>query len=177
MPMACMAMGMGLIMFKMTFRIFMLAAVTVIAVSGAAHGQGRQQDGKGLPVDTRHLVVLTKTAIIAVNQANQTGNYSVLHALAAPAFRDKNSPKDLEKIFAKLRESNLDLSPVVIYNPSFTDSPQMMSNGLLRLRGHFPTEPLRVHFDLIFQPVGGEWRLFGISLNPAKRSAPAGRLR
>lgn len=149
-------------------RTLALAAVAALAVAGAAHAQGK--DGNGLSVDTRHLVVLTKTTIIAVNQANQTKNYSVLHALAAPAFRDRNSPEDLEKIFAKVRESNLDLSPIVIYNPDFTNSPQITSNGLLRLKGHFPTQPLQVHFDLLFQPVGGEWRLYGISLQPAKRA-------
>lgn len=159
-------------MIKSAFRGFLLAMMAALILQGAAQAQN-----KGLPVDTRHLVVLTKTAIIAVNQANQTGNYSVLREWAAPAFRDKNSTKDLEKIFARLRKSNLDLSPVVIYNPEFVGSPEITPKGLLRLKGHFPTRPLQVHFDLLFQPVGGEWRLYGISLNPAKRDAPVSRLR
>ena len=162
-------------MFTSIFRTLLLAALAALAFSGAVHAQKKTQD---LPVDTRHLVVLTKTAIIAVNQANQTGNYSVVRELAAPAFRDKNSAKDLEKIFTKLRDSGLDLSPIVIYNPKFSNSPQITSKGFLRLKGHFPTQPLQVHFDLLFQPVGGEWRLYGISLQPAEqRSTQVNQLR
>jgi len=164
-------------MFKSIFRILLLTVFAVLTVQGPVLARGKTVPARALPVDTQHLVVLTKTSIIAVNQANQTGNYSVLHALAAPAFRDKNSAKDLEKIFAKLRASNLDLSPIVIYNPEFANSPQIMPNGFLRLRGYFPTRPLQVNFDLLFQPVGGEWRLYGISLNPANRNQPVSQLR
>ncbi|MFP4003365.1 MAG: hypothetical protein ACLFV8_06290 [Alphaproteobacteria bacterium] len=157
-------------MFKSAFRVLLLGVVAVFALQGAA-----QAEDNGLPVDTRHLVMLTKTAIIAVNQANQTGNYAVLRELAAPSFRDKNSVKDLEKIFAKLRQSNLDLSPIVIYNPQFANT-QITSKGFLRLTGHFPTKPLQVNFNLLFQPVGGQWRLLGVSLNPAKRGTPVTEL-
>jgi hypothetical protein len=35
---------------------------------------------------------------------------------------------------------------------------------MLRLTGHFPTRPLQINFDLLFQNVGGQWWLFGISV-------------
>ena len=35
---------------------------------------------------------------------------------------------------------------------------------MLRLTGAFPTRPLQINFDLLFQNVGGQWRLFGISV-------------
>ncbi|MFW6027618.1 MAG: hypothetical protein ACOC91_02300, partial [bacterium] len=163
----------GWIMFKSGLHIVLLGAF--LAVTGVAQAQ-EKADGKSLPVDTRHLVVAAKTAVIAVNQANLTNNYSVLRELAAPGFRDKNSAKDLEKIFAKLRESNLDFSPILVYNPKFADT-AIMPNGLLRLRGYFPTQPLQVHFDLLFQPVGGEWRLYALRVAPAKEEESASKLR
>ncbi len=30
---------------------------------------------------------------------------------------------------------------------------------MLRLTGHYPTQPQQINFDLLFQEVGGEWRL------------------
>jgi hypothetical protein len=42
---------------------------------------------------------------------------------------------------------------------------------MLRLTGLFPTRPLQINFDLLFQNTGGQWRLFGISV--ATPQAPA----
>jgi hypothetical protein len=64
---------------------------------------------------------------------------------------------------------------------------------MLRLTGFFPTRPLQINFDLLFQNVGGQWRLFGISVatpqvaaqpqqtpqaqppSPAPKAAPAAK--
>jgi hypothetical protein len=43
-------------------------------------------------------------------------------------------------------------------------APGLDGNGMLRLTGNFPTRPLQINFDLLFQNVGGQWRLFGISV-------------
>ena len=40
----------------------------------------------------------------------------------------------------------------------------MNGQGMVRVTGFFPTEPERVNFDFIFQPVQGQWRLFGIAV-------------
>src|SRR4051794_31643976 len=44
-------------------------------------------------------VILVKNALLAVNQGNLTGNYTVLRDLASPGFREKNSAADLAAIF------------------------------------------------------------------------------
>ncbi len=44
---------------------------------------------------------------------------------------------------------------------------------MLRITGFFPTSPERVNFDLIFQPVQGKWRLYGIAANTQKCASPA----
>jgi hypothetical protein len=41
------------------------------------------------------LAILIQTAVVAASQANLTGNYSVLHALAAPGFQKANPPEKL----------------------------------------------------------------------------------
>src|SRR5260370_11359116 len=42
---------------------------------------------------------------------------------------------------------------------------------MLRMAGFFPSVPTQVNFELIFAPVSGQWRLFGISVNIGQ-SAP-----
>jgi hypothetical protein len=65
---------------------------------------------------------------------------------------------------------NLDLSPVLFYQPKFTSRPVLLPNGMLRVVGLFPSRPQQVHFDLVFEQVQGDWRLYGISVGT--RPAP-----
>jgi hypothetical protein len=144
----------------------------------AAEPQAKQEPAQAVPQgpalpDSFKLNLLIRSSIIALNQANQTGNYTVLQDLGAPAFRASNNSTRLAQIFAGLRQRKLDLSPVLFFTPKLVAQPQIAPNGLLRLMGYFPTAPERVNFNLIYQMVDGQWRLFGIGVNttPAEVTA------
>lgn len=120
----------------------------------------------------RRTNLLIRSTIIALNQANMTGNYSVLRDLGAPGFQEANNAARLAEIFAPLRKRNIDLNPVMFFDPRLIRPPAIQGNGILRLSGFVPTEPEQIDFDLAFQKVGGEWRLFGIAVDTS-RPAPA----
>jgi hypothetical protein len=131
------------------------------AAQGAAQAQAALP--QGIP-DAYKLHLLTRTTVIAVNQANKTGNYSVLRDLAAPGFQASNNSAQLAEIFGELRKRNLDLSPVLFYQPKFTSRPVLLPNGMLRVVGLFPSRPQQVNFDLVFEQIQGDWRIYGISI-------------
>lgn len=118
--------------------------------------------------DAATMVVLIRSAVIALNQANMTGNYSVLRELSAPGFQQANSFADLATIFAELRARELDLGPVAVIDPQLFRPAAVDERGLLRLTGFFASRPEQVNFDLAFQRVDGDWRLFGIGLNTSR---------
>jgi hypothetical protein len=120
--------------------------------------------------DQYKLNLLIRTTIIAINQANKTGNYTVLRDLAAPDFQNVNSAEKLAEIFTGLRNSKFDLSPVLFFDPKLIRQPELLSNGMLRLTGFFDTRPQRVNFDLIFQPLETDWRLYAV--NVGTKEAP-----
>lgn len=148
------------------------------AAARPAAQAGLEQTPPQLAVpDTNKLAILIHTSLIALNQANLTGNYSVLRELGAPGFQLANSPAKLADIFGHLRRQRLDLSPIVLFTPNLVRHPAIDARGLLTLSGFFDTQPQRVEFDLLFQPVGGEWRLFGIraaTANPPTADASNG---
>jgi outer membrane biosynthesis protein TonB len=117
-----------------------------------------------MPTDDK-LIMLINSSLIALNQANATGNYSVLREMAAPGFQQANSAAKLSQAFKELRSRNLDLTPVLLFQPKLYQRPAMSDKGMIRVTGYFPTSPERVNFDLIFQPVHGKWRLYGIAAN------------
>lgn len=107
---------------------------------------------------------LIRSTIIALNQANQTGNYTVLRDLAAPNFRNANDASRLGAIFQVLRDQGIDLTPLLQISPEVSDTPAFDVAGRLRLAGAFPTQPLRVNFDLSFEFVERRWKPYAISV-------------
>src|SRR6266496_1426126 len=133
--------------------------------------QPAQAAPKPAQIDRNGTLILIRTALIALDQGNKTGNYTVLRDLGAPGFQT-NTAARLAEIFAAQRRDNIDLSGVTVLDPQLTILPQIESNGMLRMAGFFPSVPAQVNFELIFAPVSGQWRLFGISVNIGQ-SAPA----
>jgi len=129
------------------------------------------QPGKlqlGLP----QALYLIRSTLLTLNDANRSGNYTVLRDLAAPGFQSKNTPADLAHIFTNLRRLKVDLYGVALLAPELSSPPQI-EGGMLRLTGHFPTQPLQIAFDLLFQDIGNQWKLFGISVATPKLTPQA----
>ncbi len=116
--------------------------------------------------------MLVRSTLLALDQANKTGNYTVLRDLSAPGFQVSNNAARLGEIFAKLRNDKLDLSGVAVIDPQLSLLPQIEANGMMHMAGFFPSVPSQVNFELIYAPVDGQWKLFGISVNLGQ-SAPA----
>jgi hypothetical protein len=121
-------------------------------------------------IDRNGVLMLVRSTLLALDQANKTGNYTVLRDLGAPGFQT-NSAAKLAEIFAVERNDKLDLSGVSVIDPQLTLLPEIEPNGMMRMSGFFPSVPSQVNFDLLFAPVDGQWRLFGINVKLAS-SAP-----
>jgi hypothetical protein len=133
---------------------------------------GAQPSPGAPPVSAEQALYLTRSALMTLNDANRSGNYTVLRDLAAPDFQARNTDADLALAFADLRHRKFDLFAVAMIAPQFSTPPALDASGKLRLTGFFPTRPLRIEFDLTFESVGGHWRLYGISV--ATPNAPPG---
>ena len=116
------------------------------------------------PVGLEQALYLIRSTLLTLNDANRSGNYTVLRDLAAPGFQSSNTAADLGTIFGDLRRRHVDLFAVALMAPQLSAAPALDDKGMLRLSGHFPTQPLQIRFDLVFQNVDNQWRLFGISV-------------
>jgi len=114
-------------------------------------------------IDRNGVLILIRSTLLALDQANKTGNYTVLRDLGAPGFRS-NSAARLAEIFASQRRDKLDLSGVAAINPQLSLLPQIEANGMMRFAGIFPSIPQSVNFEMLFEPTNGQWRLFGLSV-------------
>lgn len=127
-----------------------------------------------MPIKLDQALYLIRSTLLTLNDANRSGNYTVLRDLAAPGFQGKNSAADLAQIFADLRRRHVDLFAVALMAPQLSSPPSLDGNRMLRLSGFFPTQPLRINFDLLFQNIDQSWRLFGISVQTQEVAPQAG---
>lgn len=144
------------------------------SVALPAEAAAAQSSGKANPVPPIELVVLMmRSSLISLDQANKTNNYAVFRALAGPNLQ-AHSVDDLSKTFAVLRSQQIDLSPILVTKPRMTANPAIGANGNLHLSAIFPTKPLSIASIIEMEPVAGFWRLAGITINlvPAADDAP-----
>jgi hypothetical protein len=145
-------------------------AAALAAVAGFSPAAAQQAAPKPANIDRNGVLMLVRSTLLALDHANKTGNYTVLRDIGAPGFHN-NTAARLGDIFAKLRNDKLDLSAVAVIDPQLSVLPQIEAGGMMRMAGFFPSVPSQVNFELLFAPVDGQWRLFGISVSVGQ-SAP-----
>jgi len=117
-----------------------------------------------MPVSIEQALYLVRSTLLTLNDANLSGNYTVLRDLAAPDFQARNTAADLGQTFSDLRRRNFDLYGAALLAPQLTVVPALDQSGMLHLAGYIPTRPQQINFDLMFQVVGNRWRLYSISI-------------
>ena len=145
-----------------------LAAIVASTVaSPVASAQSRLP-----PPDETVTARLVWSTLVALDNANRTGDYGVLHKLGSPAFQRRNPEAALQSLFADLRARRGDVGRVVNAAPTYYIPPAITPEGALRLRGGFDFRPRSVRFDLMFVQVGGGWRLHAISVAEMSADMP-----
>ncbi len=115
-----------------------------------------------LPSD-RLQVRLIKNALIALNNANVTGNYSVLREFCSPELRREKKASDFALAFHNVHDRSRDMSVIMELQPIQTRPPAMTVDRRMHLVGYFPTQPLLLHYHLVFlNTESGDWWLDGI---------------
>jgi hypothetical protein len=142
------------------------AGVLVFALSGAlgmalATGSALAQ---ALPTPAGQ-EVLVKTTLLTFNDANLTGNYSVLNAKLSKPFRDQFDADKLKTAFKDFVDKRVDMGVIVVKAAIPAGEAKIDNNGVLLLAGHFDTTPKKIKYDLKFIRSEGEWKPVGIHVD------------
>ena len=70
-----------------------------------------------LPVGIEQALYLIRSTLLTLNDANRSGNYTVLRDLAAPDFQARNTAADLADVFSDLRRRKFDLYGAALLAP------------------------------------------------------------
>lgn len=117
---------------------------------------------------------LVRDALLAVNHANLTGNYTVLRDYASTSFHDANTATDLADQLERVRRERLDLLPVLSVEPVIQQSGLSLDRRIMRLSGYFPLMPRSITFDLEFINEDDRWLIYGLVVGAFETPPPAG---
>jgi hypothetical protein len=99
-----------------TYRWRLIGALVAAVMASACEFSAQAETptaSKPAQIDRNGVLILIRSTLLALDQANKTGNYTVLRDIGAPGFQS-NTAARLGEIFAKLRNDNLDLSGVAV---------------------------------------------------------------
>jgi hypothetical protein len=109
--------------------------------------------------------VLIKTTLMTFNDANLTGNYTVLYDKASKPFRAQLTVQKLVDSFKAFREKKVNLASIVSADMDAGNKATINNDGVLNLKGKFKDDEKRIRFDLNFVHEDGDWKLLGIDVN------------
>ena len=116
------------------------------------------------PPDALTQEVLIKSTLMTFNDANVTGNYTVMHAKLSKPFRDQFPPEKLQEVFKVFHEKRIDFDLIAAKPPIAREPARVDDRGVLFLYGHFDTSPSQVHYELQFIMSDGEWKAIRINV-------------
>lgn len=141
-------------------------AVPATAQTAPARTAPAAQQQPALPFP--QALILIRSDLVALQQANETGIYATLAALGTQRFQAENPPAKLAQTFAPLR--NYNLNSVLVLEPKFTQLPQLRPDHSMAMAGFFTSDGYRITFQLAYAPENGRWRVAAI--NVGIQSAP-----
>ena len=124
------------------------------------------------PIDRPGAFLLMRNALLALDHANKTNEYSVFRAISSTAFQVNTAAK-LSEIFAGQRREGLNLAYAAILEPRWTVEPQIEASGMIHMAGYFEVNPVPVVFDMLFTQQNGQWLLFGLTVGLAQPAPQA----
>ncbi len=123
-------------------------------------------------IEKSFATALIRDALLAVNHANLTGNYTVLRDYASASFHDANTATDLALLLQRVRSERLDLLPVLSVDPVIQQSGLSLDQRIMRLSGYFSLTPRSITFDLEFVNQDNRWLIYGLSVGAFETPKP-----
>ena len=111
---------------------------------------------------------LALDSLLAFNKALRTKSFDSFYAQTAKLWQAETTPAKLKEIFEPFIAQDANISGIADVDPVFDSKPAINADGLLVLKGSYPTTPSKVFFELKYVYEGADWELVGINVNLKK---------
>ena len=87
------------------------------------------------------------------------------HDAISTMWRKQYSVAKLDEAYGPIMKIGVDLTILRNINPVFDQKTALDEDGVLLLKGHYPTKPNRVYFEQKYIYQGLDWKLLGFNIN------------
>jgi hypothetical protein len=125
---------------------------------------GFRAEAQSVPPE-KELKTLVRDSLLAFNDAVQEKSFAGFykHELSA-VLRDQTSLEKFTAAFKSFFDGGYDISNIAKSEPVFDDPPAVDSDGVLAVKGSYPTRPNKVAFKLKYVQDKSSWKLLGINV-------------
>ncbi len=102
------------------------------------------------------------------NEAIQRKSFSDFYGNVSNKWRAQLTEGQLQRAFQPFVDQGVNLGGALATEPVLDPPPQITTDGLLLIAGHYPSKPYEVVFSLKFIYELPNWKLFGIDVNLRK---------
>lgn len=113
--------------------------------------------------------VLIRTTLMTFNDANMTGDYSVLYGKASKEFQSQLSVEKLQAAFEPFRKNELFFEDVVTAEYASFEKAALDNEGALVLAGVFKTDDMEVKYRLRYVQNNHIWKLLGLNVDATRK--------
>ncbi len=134
----------------------------IYAIEKPAAGIQQEVTTAEMPSEQQQ-VQLVSESMLAFAESLNAGNMTRFHSHVSNLWQQQFSPEKFEQAFSAFLGKGLDLTFLKGMSPLFSTKPVINDEGLLIIRGHYPTEPKKVFFEQKYIYEGLGWKLAGFS--------------
>lgn len=113
----------------------------------------------------KELKTMVRNSLLAFNDAVQEKNFAGFHKHElATVFRDQMPVEKFTNVFKEFLDKGYDISNIAKSEPVFDEPAKIDGNGVLALKGSYPTKPNKVIFTLKYLEEKSAWKMVGINV-------------
>ena len=127
-----------------------------------------------VPTD-KELKTLALDSLLLFNVAIQTKSFDNFYGHIAKLWQKETTPEKLLEIFQSFIDKKINIALIVKEEPAFDGTPAVNEDGLLAMKGSYPTQPSKVFFQLKYVYEDESWKLVGINVQVKPIADKAGK--
>jgi hypothetical protein len=158
---------------KVTFRLTYIQEASAWKLLGINVQAIPFVENTGKVPSDKELKALALDSLLAFNDAIQTKSFEKFYKKISQLWQKEVTSDKLREIFQAFIDKEIDIARITNVEPVFDRAPAVNGDGLLVIKGSYPTRPNKVSFELKYVYEDENWSLAGINVQVKPNSDKA----
>jgi len=141
--------------------------VSQVSVNGRPLSGDVGSDAISKSVSSNEAKALALQTLLDWDAAIKANDFSAFYNKIADVLKQETTPSSLRESFKAFINAEADIAGIANVDPVLSLPPSINDAGWLTVKGHYPTTPMKVFFELAYIHERQDWRLVQINVRIA----------